>query len=59
MLLHSQSNVVIFDMRGNRIDNNHKGIIMIRQSDGTTKKLIVTQRGQTLLCQFLLFKNPA
>jgi len=59
MLLHSQSNVVIFDMKGNRIDNNHKGIIMIRQSDGTTKKLIVTQRGQTLLCQFLLFKNPA
>ena len=41
MLLHSQSNVVIFDMKGNRIDNNHKGIIMIRQSDGTTKKLIV------------------
>jgi hypothetical protein len=34
-------NVVIFDMKGNRIDNNHKGIIMIRQSDGTTKKLIV------------------
>ena len=34
-------NAMFFDMKGNRIDNLHHGINIIRHSNGTTRKVIV------------------
>jgi len=38
---NEKSDVLIFDMQGNKLDNVHKGVNIIRQKDGKTKKVVV------------------
>lgn len=38
---NDKSDVLIFDMQGNKLDNVHKGVNIIRQKDGKTKKVVV------------------